>query len=164
MEKSVKIVLILGIVFLVVILSVGPKLKTALLPKEKHTASPAKLEPSMPKERTVKFSSDELQRIDEMIGEVERKKSTATASQARSLDELKRILEMTKAKGRPLSQEELSSLVPKSAPEPEEATLSPPLPEGVQPPLPEGLSPEEGLEWEEPFLPETAPPAEHDVP
>ena len=159
MDKSVKIVLILAIVFLIVIVWIGIKSKTVLKPQVKP-GSPSvssKSGPSLSKDKLIKLGPKELEKLDEGLMKLEERKKGATPRQAQEIGQLQRILESAKAKGRLPTREEMSGLM---EPAPLEGLL-PPLPEqelGLEgrllppaerpgvPPLPEGFSPEQELQ------------------
>ena len=140
MDKSVKIVLILAILFLIVIVWAGLKNKMgpALEVKVEPSSAALKLEPSLPKDKLIKLSPNQLEKIDQGLMELEERKKGMTPEQAQTIEELQRILQSAKAKGRLPTPEERSILM---RPFPRAGFL-PPLPE-------EELAPEESLPEEE---------------
>ena len=98
-DKLIKTVFVLALVFIVLILWVGTR-KTKELP-----------ELSVKEDEISKLSNEQVKKIDEMLKGLEERKRNASSEQVRALDKLKRILDITKAEGRLLSPEELSKRI-----------------------------------------------------
>jgi len=111
MEKMIKIVLILALVFLGVIVYLGIKNKHAILSGGRPGLEKTELKGPGEVRPEDKLTSEESRRIDEALKDISARKRTASNEELRALEEMSRILAASKEKGRILSAEEVSGIL-----------------------------------------------------